>query len=108
MSSPPRSRVVGADARAPQFVEPVYYWDPVIAPSGMIFYDGSYGPWQGDLLIGSLNPGGLVRLEIQNGRVTGEERLVPELGRIRDVEVLPDGAVLIINDAGNAVRIMPQ
>ena len=96
------------DARAPQFAEPVYYWDPVIAPAGMTFYDGSYAGWQGDLLIGSLNPGGLVRLRLEDGRVVGEERLVPELGRIRDVQVLDDGAVLIVNDAGNAVRIIPQ
>ena len=102
------SDVGTGDARAPQFAEPVYYWDPVIAPAGMTFYDGSYAGWQGDLLIGSLNPGGLVRLRLDGGRVVGEERLVPELGRIRDVQVLDDGAVLIVNDAGNAVRIIPQ
>ena len=102
------SDVGTGDPRAPQFAEPVYYWDPVIAPAGMTFYDGSYAGWQGDLLIGSLNPGGLVRLRLDGGRVVGEERLVPELGRIRDVQVLDDGAVLIVNDAGNAVRIIPQ
>lgn len=95
-------------ARADGFAEPVYYWDPVIAPSGMTFYDGSYGPWQGDLLIASLNPGGLVRVKLDGGRVLGEERIQTGLGRLRDVEVLPDGSVLVIRDAGDAVRIIPQ
>ncbi len=95
-------------ARADGFAEPVYYWDPVIAPSGMTFYDGSYVPWQGDLLIASLNPGGLVRLKLENGRVVGEERILTGLGRLRDVEVLPDGSVLVIRDAGDAMRIIPQ
>lgn len=95
-------------ASAPGFAEPVYYWDPVIAPSGMIFYDGSYARWQGDLLIASLNPGGLVRLKLENGRVVGEERILTGLGRLRDVEVLPDGSVLVIRDAGDAMRIIPQ
>ena len=49
----------------------VYYWDPVIAPSGMAFYTGELFPdWQGDLLIGALNPGALVRLEL-DARATG-------------------------------------
>ena len=98
--------------RAPGFEEPVYYWDPVIAPGGMIFYDGdAFDDWQGDLLIGSLNPGGLVRLTLEDGRVTGEERLVTELGRVRDVEQAPDGSVLLLIDApapfGAVVRLRP-
>ena len=69
-------RALGSgDAVRGGFLPPVYYWDPVIAPAGMMFYDGNYGPWQGDLLIGSLNPGGIVRLKLENGRVAGEERL---------------------------------
>ncbi len=95
-------------ARADGFAEPVYYWDPVIAPSGMTFYDGSYGPWQGDLLIASLNPGGMVRLKLDGDRVVGEERILTGLGRLRDVEVLRDGAVLVIRDAGDAIKIIPQ
>ena len=95
-------------ASAPGFAEPVYYWDPVMEPSGMTFYDGSYWPWQGDLLIASLNPGGLVRLKLENGRVVGEERILTGLGRLRDVEVLPDGSVLVIRYAGDAMRNIPQ
>ena len=94
-------------ARAPGFEEPVYYWDPVIAPGGMMFYDGPYGDWQGDLLIASLNPGGLVRLKLRDGRVAGEERLLRDAGRIRDVEVLNDGAVLVLLDAGEILRVTP-
>jgi glucose/arabinose dehydrogenase len=94
--------------RAEGFAEPVYFWDPVIAPSGMAFYDGPYAAWQGDLLIASLNPGGLVRLKLENGRVIGEERIETDLGRLRDVEVLPDGSVLVIRDAGDAIRIIPR
>ena len=95
-------------ARGPGFEEPVYYWDPVIAPGGMMFYDGPYADWRGDLLIASLNPGALVRLKIQNGRVVGEERMLTDVGRIRDVEVLDDGAVLVLLDAGEVLRVTPQ
>ena len=95
-------------ARAPGFEEPVYYWDPVIAPGGMTFYDGPHEPWQGDLLIASLNPGGLVRLKFDGGRVVGEERMLPDVGRIRDVEVLGDGAVLVLLDAGQILRVQPN
>lgn len=104
-----RGSDVGAgQARASGFDEPVYYWDPVIAPGGMMFYDGSYADWQGDLLIASLNPGGLVRLKMQGGRVIGEERMLTDVGRIRDVEVLDDGAVLVLLDAGEVLRVTPS
>lgn len=96
-------------ASGPGFEEPVYYWDPVIAPGGMMFYDGPYRDWQGDLLIGSLNPGALVRLKMANGRVVGEERLLTDAGRIRDVEVLADGSVLVLVDSGRGgvLRVTP-
>lgn len=103
------SDVGDGQSRAQGFEEPVYYWDPVIAPGGMMFYDGSYAAWQGDLLIGSLNPGALVRLKIQNGRVVGEERLLTDVGRVRDVEVLGDGSVLVLVDSGRGqvLRVTP-
>lgn len=91
--------------------QPVYYWDPVIAPSGMTFYTADAIPgWRGSVLIGSLSPGGLVRLELTNGRVTKEERHLFELGeRIRDVDVGPDGFVYVVTDSGNGrvLRIRP-
>lgn len=80
--------------------QPVYYWDPVIAPGGMTFYDGDYADWQGDLLIGSLNPGALVRLKLDAGRVVGEERVITNAGRVRDVELAADGGVLLLVDDG--------
>ena len=66
--------------------------------------------WQGDALIGSLTPGALVRLELEGGRVVGEERLLEGAGRIRDVAVAPDGAVLVLTDAGNGalLRLTPE
>src|SRR5690606_32963684 len=67
--------------------QPVYYWDPVIAPSGAIFYTGeAFTDGRGDLLVGSLNPGALVRLQMGDGRVTEEIRYLPgKRARIRAV-----------------------
>jgi len=89
--------------------QPVYYWDPVIAPAGMMFHNGGAFDWQGDLLIGSLNPGGLVRLRIEDDQIVGEERLVGDIGRVRDVEVLDDGSVLLLIDDpdGGIMRLTP-
>ncbi|MFQ6547038.1 PQQ-dependent sugar dehydrogenase [Aestuariibius sp. 2305UL40-4] len=87
--------------------QPVYYWDPVIAPGGFIFYDGDAFPeWQGDVLAGSLYPGGLVRLEMDGDRVVGEERLVRDIGRVRDVEQTSDGRVLLLTDEPNGEVIV--
>ncbi|EYD74661.1 PQQ-dependent oxidoreductase, gdhB family [Rubellimicrobium mesophilum DSM 19309] len=96
--------------RAEGFAEPNYYWDPVIAPGGMDFYGGTlFGDWRGDLLIGSLNPGGLVRIRLDGERVAGEKRMLPDLGRVRDVEELPDGSLLLLTDFedGGIVRVTP-
>lgn len=91
--------------------QPVYYWDPVIAPSDMTFYTGSVFPqWQGNLFIGSLSPGGIVRLMLDGKQVIGEERLLPELGRVRDIAQGPDGALYALSDSGSysLVRITPR
>ncbi|MBS1301807.1 PQQ-dependent sugar dehydrogenase [Loktanella sp. SALINAS62] len=89
--------------------QPVYYWDPVIAPGGIGFYDGDYADWQGDLFVAGLNPGALVRLKMENDRVVGEERLLRDAGRIRDVEVLDNGELLVLIDAnpGSILRVVP-
>ncbi|WP_027135336.1 PQQ-dependent sugar dehydrogenase [Geminicoccus roseus] len=90
--------------------QPVYYWDPVIAPSGMDFYEGDLIPeWQGSFLIGGLVSHGVVRLVMEDGRVAAEERI--DLGaRIRDVKVGPDGAVYAVTDGGSGriLRIVPD
>lgn len=95
---------------APGMEQPRYYWDPVIAPGGMTFYQGEMFPdWQGDLLIASLTPGGVMRLELDGDTVTGEERLFAGQGRIRDVAVDHDGALLVLtdHDDGALLRLTP-
>ena len=91
-------------------VGPRYYWDPVIAPSGMIFYGGNHRAWRGDIFIGSLNPGALVRLKLDQGRVIGEEQLLNGIGRVRDVVEGIDGALYILIDSarGSIIRIQPK
>ena len=80
--------------------QPVYYWDPVIAPSGAAFYTGDAFPeWRGDLLVGSLTPGGLVRLRLVDGRVAEETRYPIEPDdRVRDVRQSPDGGLYLLTD----------
>jgi glucose/arabinose dehydrogenase len=102
---------IGEGTAKPGMEQPVYYWDPVIAPSGMAFYTADALPgWKGSLLIGSLRPGGLVRLTLENGRVVREERHLAELGeRIRDVRQGPDGLVYLLTDSsdGRILRVLP-
>lgn len=92
--------------------QPVYYWDPVIAPSGMAFYQGALFPsWRGNLFVGGLSSKALVRLVMQNDRVVGEERLLTDLNeRFRDVIVGPDGALYVATDAADAriLRVAPK
>jgi glucose/arabinose dehydrogenase len=83
--------------------QPVYYWDPVIAPGGMAVYDGAMFPgWRGDLLVASLKEKHIARLVLDGNRVVGEERLMTDIGeRVRDVAVGPDGAVWAVTDEQN-------
>lgn len=87
--------------------QPVYYWDPVIAPSGMAFYDGAMFPdWNGSALIGALQAGGgVVRLTLDGGKVSGEARYLNGIGRVRDLAVAPDGALMLVTDADNGAVI---
>jgi glucose/arabinose dehydrogenase len=90
--------------------QPVYYWDPVIAPSGATFYTGDAFPdWRGSLFIGSLRPGALVRLTLDGDRVVAEERYLRDVGRVRDVVQGPDGLLYLLTDAGDGriVRVEP-
>lgn len=91
--------------------QPVYYWDPSIAPSGMTFYTGDLFPeWKGNLLVGALAGQALHRLTLEGETVNGEERLLSDLGeRIRDVRQGPDGAIWLLTDHpdGRVLRIVP-
>jgi len=82
--------------------EPIYYWDPVIAPSGLAFYTGNLFPqWKNSLFVGGLRGALLDRLEIRNDKVVAEEPLLTDLrSRIRDVRVGPDGALYVLTDSG--------
>lgn len=92
--------------------QPVYFWDPVIAPSGMAFYSaGLFPAWKGSLFIGGLSGKHLVRLTLSGDRVMGEERLLTELKqRIRDVIVGPDGALYVATDSasGEVLKLTPK
>ena len=102
---------IGEGAAKPGLEQPVYYWDPVIAPSGMVFYTGDAFPdWKGSILVGSMQPGGLVRLTMKDGKVARETRYLGDPGeRIRDVQQGPDGLVYLITDSNNGrvLRVLP-
>lgn len=95
--------IPGAVTDREGFEQPVYYWDPVIAPSGAEFYSGDAFPeWRGNLFVGNLKDKNLVRLVIENERVIGEEHLLTDRGqRVRDVREGPDGALYIVTDQEN-------
>jgi glucose/arabinose dehydrogenase len=88
-------------------VQPVYYWDPVVSPSGMIFYTGDNMPeWKNNLFISSLSGQHVARLIIKDNKVVGEERLLPELvQRFRDITQGKDGALYAVTDQGRLYRI---
>lgn len=91
--------------------QPVYYWDPSIAPSGMAFYRGDAFPaWKGNLFVGALVQRHLQRLELDGDKVVNEERLLVGFGeRIRDVRQAPDGTLWVLTDANNGrvLRLSP-
>jgi glucose/arabinose dehydrogenase len=87
--------------------QPVYYWDPVLSPSGMTFYAGDAVPeWKNNLFIAGLNSNHIARLVIRNNKVVGEERLLAGEGeRFRDVQQGKDGALYAVTDGGKLYRI---
>ena len=90
--------------------QPVRHWSPVISPSGMCFYSGDrFADWQGDAFVGGLSSRDLVRLTIDGDEVIDEERL-PMPGRIREVEMGPDGALYLLqdDDEGMLWRLVPH
>jgi aldose sugar dehydrogenase len=95
--------ISGATTARTGMEQPIYYWDPVIAPSGAQFYTGNAFPaWRNSLFVGALKEMRLVRLVIVNNRVTGEEHLLTDRRqRVRDVRQGPDGALYIVTDQDN-------
>src|SRR5690554_857776 len=95
----------------PGVTDPLHYWDPSIAPSGMAFYTGDrFSQWQGDLFVGALKLRKLVRLTLQGERIIGEQDLLTELNqRFRDVRMGPDGALWLLTDSreGKVYRMVP-
>ena len=102
---------IGEGTHKPGLAQPLYYWVPSIAPSGMTFYTGDRFPrWRGDLFVGSLKDRMLVRLSLDGEQVVGEERFLHDaLGRIRDVRQGPDGLLYLLTDEndGALVRLEP-
>lgn len=103
--------IISEKTAAPGMEQPVVYWVPSIAPSGMAFYQGDLFPeWQGDIFVGALAGRHLRRLELDGDTVTGQEELLGDLGaRIRDVETGPDGYLYLLTDAtdGRLIRLEP-
>jgi len=102
---------IGEGTEKPGMEQPIHYWDPSIAPSGMAFYTGNKFPkWQGNLLVGALKFELVARLELDGERVRDEERILHDLGeRIRDVRQGPDGYVYLLTDSsdGRILRVEP-
>ncbi|MCG2593714.1 PQQ-dependent sugar dehydrogenase [Ramlibacter sp. XY19] len=103
---------IGAGITAKEGMEqPLHYWVPSIAPSGMAFLSSDrYGAaWQGSLFVGSLKFGYLDRIELADGKVRREQRLLEGVGRVRDVRQGPDGLLYILTDEANGklVRVRP-
>ncbi|KZM51530.1 PQQ-dependent sugar dehydrogenase [Labrenzia sp. OB1] len=102
---------IGEGTSAPGMEQPIHYWDPSIAPSGMVFVSGStYPDWQGNLLVGALRGQHLARLQLEGDTVVSQEKLLTDLGeRIRDVRQGPDGFVYVLTDSddGRLIRLKP-
>lgn len=102
---------IGEGATKAGMEQPLFYWDPSIAPSGAAFYTGERWPaWKNSLFVGALAGQMLIRLSTNGEAVTGEERLLTNLGeRIRDVRQGPDGYLYLLADAedGKLLRVRP-
>jgi len=102
---------IGEGTHKPGMAQPMHYWVPSIAPSGMAFYTGDKFPaWRGDLFVGALRDQVLVRLKLDGDKIVSEERMLKNvLGRIRDVRSGPDGYLYLLTDESNGVltRIEP-
>jgi glucose/arabinose dehydrogenase len=98
---------IGEGTSKPGMAQPLHYWVPSIAPSGMAFYTGEqFLKWKGNLFVGALRDQMLVRLVLDGEKVAKEERLLKGvLGRIRDVRNGPDGFIYLLTDESNGVMV---
>ena len=107
-----RDGTIGEGTHKAGMEQPIYYWDPSIAPSGAAFYTGELFPqWRGNLFVGALAGQALHRLVLDGEHVVGEEKLLSDLGeRIRDVRQGPDGALWLLTDHpdGRVLRLTPR
>jgi glucose/arabinose dehydrogenase len=88
--------------------QPLHYWDPSIAPSGMAFVTSDrYPDWQGKLLVGSLKFQHLVLLDLDGTEITAEHKLLEGIGRMREVREAPDGYLYVGTDGAGIHRIVP-
>jgi glucose/arabinose dehydrogenase len=101
----------GGKTVQPGMEQPVYYWNPSIAPSGMTFYDGKAFPaWKGSVFIGAMSGRQLVRLSMKAGKVVGEEKLLTDrCKRTKDVSQGPDGLIYVVTDEkpSEILRLVP-
>ena len=101
---------IGEGQTKPGIDPPIHYWDPSIAPSGMAFLSkDDAGPWKGNLFVGALKFTLVARLELKDGEVVHEERLLADHGdRVRDVREGPDGALYVLTESkGRLLRLKP-
>ena len=101
---------ISSEVTAPGITDPIHVWVPSVSPSGIAFYDGAAFPgWQGSLFVATLSTPGLVRLVTRGDAVIGEERLLWDQQRLRDVVIGPDGRVYLLIDApdGGILRLDP-
>ena len=104
---------IGVGTEKDGMEQPVYYWDPSIAVSGLAFYTGDLFPaWKGNLFTGALAGEHLHRLVLEGDKVVAHEKLLSDLGereRIRDVRQRPDGALWLLTDSpsGKVLRVTP-
>ncbi len=97
------------DTALPGMEQPFYYWVPSIAPSGMTFVTSDrYPDWKGNLMVGSLVFSYLERVVIEDGQVTRREKLLPDVGRMRNVRQGPDGYLYVAVEGKGILKIIPK
>ena len=102
-------KIITDKTALPGMEQPLWYWIPSIAPSGTAFVEGNkYKGWKGDLLVGSLRFNYLNRCKIKNGKIVGEELLLKNIGRMRDVRMGPDGYIYVaVENPGYVFKLVP-